>query len=309
MKSAYVEMNEDCNLRCVFCSRGDRKGSRTVDEIKGLLKTYREEGYEKALLTGGEPFLHQGLAELVEYADSLGFRVAIQTNGTLVTPERVRAIRDAGVNQVVFSIHSHLPVMEDRIMRGEGVLEKQLAGIRAAHEAGVDSSITTLALRPNYRLFPEIFTFFINELDFVNHFTINFVDPIGRSADNSWVVPRLSEVEPFLMGALMALKRANKTFRVERVPLCYMLEFAEYGTEMRRMWTREPVVVHRDNRSDSYVKGYFEREYVYGQNCESCWLKAICPGLDVHYAEVHGTDEVYPIFVEPEVITRRSGED
>ena len=309
MKSAYIEVIEDCNLRCVFCSRGDAKGTRPPEEVKALLDKYSRDGYKKAILTGGETLLYPELEGLVEYGSSLGFDVAVQTNGVFADKKKTKALKKAGLDQLIFSIHSHIPIMVDRIMKGKGVLEKQLAGLRNANDAGLVTPVTALVLRPNYRILPSFFKFMTKNYPFVEHYTLNFVDPIGRSKDNNWVVPKLSEVEVFLAKSLLILKNSGKTFRVERVPLCYLLEFAEYNTELRRIWSKEPAIIHRERESISYTDGYFDYEYVRGDACEFCQLRGICPGVDKHYAEVHGTDELYPVFADPDIILKDAGED
>lgn len=309
MRSVYIEVIESCNLNCVFCSRGDKQGSHPTKKLKKLLKKYKGDGYKKAILTGGEPLLNEDLEELIAYAFSIGFDVAIQTNGTLLTEEKARTFKKAGLDQMIFSIHSHIHKMEDELMNGKGVLEKQIEGLKMAHDAGLFTPVTTLILKQNYKILPKFFEFMINEHPYVHHFTLNFVDPIGRSEKNASVVPKFNDIEPHLARALLILKKANKTFRVERVPICYMLEFAEYSTELRRMWTKEPAAVHRDKESISYTDKYFEVEYVRGDACKACWINHICPGIDIHYAEIYGTGELYPVFIEPEKILRDAGED
>ena len=311
MRIAYVEITRDCNLGCIFCSvAGTEKVVHGVRELEDFLRRQEERGFEKVLITGGEPLLSQELERLVRYALSLGFReVSIQTNGTLMSKEKARSLKEAGVDQVVFSIHSHLPLMVDRIMKGKGVLKKQLTGLVNAYEAGLVTCVTVVITRQNYRILPSFLGFMVENYPFVKHYTLNFVDPVGRSEGRKEIVPKYSELEPFLLSTLLLLENAGKSFRVERVPLCYMTEFAEYSTELRRIVTEEPNVVKRRGEGIIHVKNYFEREYVYGEACSQCWLKAVCPGVKDGYAELYGTDELYPVFIRPEAIISRAGED
>ena len=46
------------------------------------------------LFSGGEPCLRPDLVELMSYARRAGMRVVLSTNGTLITPERARAVMD-----------------------------------------------------------------------------------------------------------------------------------------------------------------------------------------------------------------------
>jgi len=312
VKNTYLEVTESCNLDCLFCSVKDRGYgvSHSLEESKEFLDDCIRDGYKKVMITGGEPLLYPELVGIVKYASGLGFEdVTIQTNGTLIGAGEASDLKAAGVTQVIFSIHSHLPSVVDTMMVGKGVLEKQLRGLDSVYGAGIETFITTVITTKNYRMLPEFFRFITRRAPYVEHYTLNFVDPVGRSEGNQAVVPRVSEVEPFLIESLIFLSKADKTFRVERVPLCYMLEFAEYSTELRRISTKEPIMVKRGERFEGYGEGYIKREYVRSEACNHCWLKGVCPGLKEGYADIYGTKELYPVFLEPEKILERAGKD
>lgn len=311
MKNAYLEINLECNLRCKFCSVGTREPrTESMEDIKAFLEKAQKTGHGKVVITGGEPLGDERLEQIVACADDVGIgEVCIQTNGTLMTPEKAEGLREAGLKQAVFSIHSHLPEVEDELMGGEGVLERQLEGLQNAHDAGMFCFVTLVITEDNYRQMRDFFKFMVEEYPFVEHFTLNFVDPVGRADANEDVVPRVSEVEPFLASALMLLERSGKTFRVERVPLCYLLEFAEFNTELRRIVTPEINRVRRDREVDAFTKEYFEDGYEYGEACDHCWIKPVCPGFNRDYTEIYGTSEAYPIFIDPERIVERTGAD
>jgi cyclic pyranopterin phosphate synthase len=91
---------------------------------------------EKVRITGGEPLLRPGLADLVRRISSLGLEVALTTNGSLLR-DQAENLREAGLSRVTVSldaldsnIHS---VMTDSAIPVEDVLD----GIDAAREAGL----------------------------------------------------------------------------------------------------------------------------------------------------------------------------
>ena len=72
-----------CNLRCLGCDTFfDEYTVRTPEEIASEA---RDSGARWAILTGGEPALHD-LSRLVDHLHRVGLRVAIETNGTLLLP-------------------------------------------------------------------------------------------------------------------------------------------------------------------------------------------------------------------------------
>jgi Fe-coproporphyrin III synthase len=75
-----------CNLTCVHCyssSAPHLKAELSLSKLKSFLEEAALEGYNAISLSGGEPFLYAGLAELLVHAKSLGFYNAVTTNGML----------------------------------------------------------------------------------------------------------------------------------------------------------------------------------------------------------------------------------
>ncbi len=74
-----------CNLACSFCDTDYTSGREryTVDELVVLIQAERSDGL--VVLTGGEP-LRQNIVPLAEVLIRLGYRVQIETNGTLYLP-------------------------------------------------------------------------------------------------------------------------------------------------------------------------------------------------------------------------------
>ena len=93
-----IEITTRCNLRCKYCTVGVPTQKRIIhlslDTVKGYLKTLFEiVDYVNSLeFTGGEPFLHESLPEMIEsymeYSDRFG-QFLIVTNGTVKPSERL----------------------------------------------------------------------------------------------------------------------------------------------------------------------------------------------------------------------------
>ena len=311
MKISYVELTTVCDLQCGFCSLGGRKSvNPTFESIQSFIKTSYKAGAGKLMFTGGEPYLHPRFEELIRYARDLGFKeIAMQTSGFGLSRKKLNAFKEAGLVQAIFSIHSHIPAIEDEIMNGKNVLEKQLKNLVYSQEAGLVTFVTIVLTKQNYMTLLDYFKFMVENYPFVCHYTLNFVDPIGSAEGKPELVPKYSEVELYLIRSLAFLEKSEKSFRVERIPLCYRLEFAEYSTELMRIVTKEVNLARRVLEFEAYTDDYFRSRYTHGPVCDSCCLKALCPGVDNGYADIYGTDELYPIFMNPELIVRRVGED
>lgn len=94
--SGIFELTPLCNLDCKMCYvhlTSEQMGNKTplsVEQWKSLMKEAVDHGMMYATLTGGECLLYPGFDEVYLYLQSLGVRVALITNGLLLTSERIR---------------------------------------------------------------------------------------------------------------------------------------------------------------------------------------------------------------------------
>lgn len=88
----HVHPTRACNLACAHCyseSSPQQRGALAVAPLLDALGRLREEGYEIVSISGGEPFVYDGLLPLARGAAALGFRVHLITNGILVSEARL----------------------------------------------------------------------------------------------------------------------------------------------------------------------------------------------------------------------------
>jgi hypothetical protein len=89
---------------------------------------------------------------------------------------------------------------------------------------------------------------------------------------------------------------------VEKVPLCYMTDFAWASTETRKIVKGEERIVHFLDRKQTVRQT--EWEHVYSAACDVCTLRTICGGL---FDRGRGYDpaELSPVFVSREAIVQK----
>ncbi len=102
----YLEIGNICNKNCSFChgtSRAPRQMS--FDEFSSIARKIRHLTDYLYLHLMGEPLCHPELAEFINYASSLGYKVAVTTNGTLI-PVKKEALLGAKPYKINISLHS-----------------------------------------------------------------------------------------------------------------------------------------------------------------------------------------------------------
>jgi radical SAM protein with 4Fe4S-binding SPASM domain len=181
-----IALTYRCNLACRFCyaSCGCRKDEAAAElgtgEFERILGIIRHEAEVRSVsFTGGEPTLRADLEELVAHAKSLGFWVNLITNGTLLSTERVAALKTAGLDSAQVSIEAGEAALHDRIVAHDGAFDRSLAGIRALLAAGirVHTNTTISALNRDHL---EGILDGVESLG-LKTFSMNLLMPAGRS--------------------------------------------------------------------------------------------------------------------------------
>lgn len=99
-----------CNLKCRQCNiveTNSRLEMMSLDEVKKVAANMKKIGGGIVLLTGGEPFMHPELPQIVEAFVKQGLNVRLQTAGThYATEEKLRACYEAGARDINVSVDS-----------------------------------------------------------------------------------------------------------------------------------------------------------------------------------------------------------
>ncbi len=139
-----ISVTDRCNLRCVYCMPEEgvalmsHSDILTYEEIYTVAKVAAGLGINKVRLTGGEPLVRLGLADLVKMLAGIkGIDdLSLTTNGILLA-QHAAALKKAGLRRVNISLDTLKPEKFRRITRC-GELEDTLKGIEAAHAVGLE---------------------------------------------------------------------------------------------------------------------------------------------------------------------------
>lgn len=149
-----------CNLSCIHCY-ASADGQRSPEEMdtaagEAFIRDLADFGVPVILFSGGEPLLRKDLFELARLARELGIRVALSTNGTLITDRIAGEIKQIDFAEVGISLDG-TGANNDRFRGRNGAFEAALAGIRNCIALGLRVSLRLTITRFNYREIPAIF--------------------------------------------------------------------------------------------------------------------------------------------------------
>ena len=151
---------KQCNLSCVHCyaSAIRSKSAGEMDTAAGeaFIRDLAAFNVPVILFSGGEPLMRSDLFDLAMLAREQGIRVALSTNGTLISKETSRRIKDIGFAEVGISLDG-IGDNNDKFRGHKGAFDDALTGIRNCVAEGLRVSLRLTITRRNYQEIPAIF--------------------------------------------------------------------------------------------------------------------------------------------------------
>jgi AdoMet-dependent heme synthase len=141
-----------CNLTCTHCfiscsPENNTFGSLDIDSIKPHLDASRGLGVKEYYFTGGEPFLHPQIVEIIALTLSYG-PVTVLTNGTVMTPTLVNALSVAA-QDALYSLEfrvslDHFDAALNDTIRGAGSYRLAMRGLSRLASGGFLPIVTAM---------------------------------------------------------------------------------------------------------------------------------------------------------------------
>jgi len=176
-------ITRQCNLKCVHCYNDSGVGKEfndiTTDKAKSVLDDLAQLGVPSVLFSGGEPLMRPDLFELIQHAGRAGLRTVISTNGTLITADTAKRIKDGGVSYVGISLDG-VGDINDKFRGVNGAFERAVEGIRNCMAVGARVGLRLTLTRRNVQDLERLFDFF--EADSIERACFYHLVPSGRGA-------------------------------------------------------------------------------------------------------------------------------
>lgn len=126
-----AEVTYACPLHCVFCYNPvdytQHGPELTTQEWIKVLRDARAAGSVQCGFSGGEPLVRNDLETLVAEAHQLGFYTNLLTSGIGFTPERAKALKEAGLDHVQLSFQDSTRELNDFLSHTKTFALKQKA--------------------------------------------------------------------------------------------------------------------------------------------------------------------------------------
>jgi predicted dehydrogenase/MoaA/NifB/PqqE/SkfB family radical SAM enzyme len=275
-----------CNQDCPFCSANETSANvLTSDVMLRRIARAARKGVRYLSFGGGEPTLSKDLIHYVRAASRLGIKdIELVTNGVLLDGvEKVRPFREAGLNRAFVSLHGHDELVSRRATSKVGDHARTVRAIDALIDCGVDTEINHVISAINHPYLPRFARFVADRWRRRVGVSFAFVTPQFKALDTGELVPRISEVVPYLRRAMRTLIERDTPFTVgsrQGIPPCFLGEYTPWSD-----------VVHVAARA----RAEDEPQKVRAPACERCRFTRVCMGVWKPYAARYGLDELVPV--------------
>jgi MoaA/NifB/PqqE/SkfB family radical SAM enzyme len=130
-----------CNIDCGYCNEYDKVSPPvpTADMLRRIDKL-AELGTSVVAFSGGEPMLHPDLETLIARIRSHGMMAGLITNGYLLSPKKIQALNEAGLDYMQISIDNVEP--DEVSKKSLRLLDKKLQWL--AEHAAFDININSV---------------------------------------------------------------------------------------------------------------------------------------------------------------------
>ncbi len=238
--AVQFELTSGCNQRCIFCynvwkglcSKQDSIMLSKDEQLKVIDKIIENEIFD-IIFSGGEPLLINWLEELIEKCSKAKMYTTLITNAILMTSERAKSLKKAGLKDMQISIHHYDKEISDKLTKMPGSYEKSIKGIKnALNIFGIEGvNINMVALPETYK---EVYRMaeFLHSLG-VGFFSVGTPSATGEmEKDKDLVINKKMFLEIYNQ-----LRKAKKDFSLRvgfsgGFPLCLLPEVNKEIIEM-----------------------------------------------------------------------------
>lgn len=290
-----------CSNHCIFCRPLGEDSRKTLEQVAQMekeiysdIEKFREIGYERIEVSGGDPVDYDKLPELIAAIRKKGFKwVRISTHGVRFANNNfLNKLLKHKIDVFRIPLYGATADIHDSVTRIKGSFDKTVLGIKNIKEKSKDSKLLliSLVLKQNMKDLTQIFDL-IHDLGCDDmYFSPVFIS----NGDYSYYLPY--RVQTYLFRKL--IRHASKrglSLRLRDVPFC-VLGFDNDFTEN----TMRPAHLGDKSRIPEYQRTSFAdvpsyRLKMHVEACKQCVVVHKCAGFLVNDVVRYGVKSLKPI--------------
>lgn len=194
MKQISIEIIHKCPNKCIHCSSySDINCTLMIQtkKVKELIDSVVTLDTKVLSISGGEPFLHLGLLDIVQYAKDREVNVYIYTSGISLNDKGqaqsvdlklLQKLYEAGVDKIIFDLPAIDETIYNQFMGTSGYQKFVFESIRKVQSEGIFSEIHFVPTKLNVEEIPRVMEF--AEQEGIDRVSFLGLVPHGRATQN-----------------------------------------------------------------------------------------------------------------------------
>lgn len=273
-------MAHTCNLYCLYCHNPPDGKRQDPLKTAALIKTAGVKAV--SLEGGGEPTAGTDFFNWIKALKAAGVKnFMLSTNAVALSDRAFCRKAAADIDFFTVNFPSHRAEIYAKVTRSIK-FQMALKGLANIKAAGAEEKLRFFHIisSENYRQLPEFALWTAANFPRAAFVNFTFVRNKGRALKAPGIVPRYTQVSPFIKLALANLKLKGRKAVVQNMPLCALEKFEGFSFEFQR-WRRGDRVL------EDGIAPKARRPA-----CSRCSLKPACCGARPDYLKVHGGGEL-----------------
>lgn len=269
LKELSIEIIRRCPNNCVHCSSLSDERCSEIMEYERFVSVVKDAvnlGAKVICLSGGEPFLHSRIVDMIEFVHSLGLDSYVYTSGIIFDVQKQRAPLDNNVlraivgkvTKLIFNIEAGAAHTYDMVMGTRGCFEKMKQSVTMANDLSILTEAHFVPMKLNINEVEET----VSLCKELNISKISFLRLVlhGRAQQNEQRIALSREEFLRLQADLEALqKKSNLDIRIG-VPLstdvsCHKCEAANGKLNIKYDGNVFPCEVFKNGRVQLRLRG------------------------------------------------------
>lgn len=290
----YIQVNRHCNNACHFCSNPSNWNNITYERGIELLDDFKNKNYYWVIFTWWEPTLSPDLPKWIKHSKNIGLQNRMISNWMMCSnPDFVKRLADSWLELVHFSVYSCYEKVHDFLTDTPWSWLKLMKSITNALNNWIRVQINTVINHYNENHLDKTVVFLTKHFPNIRHFVWNNLDPemMRKTKTALTTLPNFDNFKLSLKRAMDYLNSTWRSFRAEKMPLCYIRWYEWSSTETRKIVKNEERIVHfLDFREEIHETDFYHEKL---PECSNCDLNSICSGIYEH-KKYYDYVKVYP---------------
>lgn len=277
----YLQITRICNHKCIFCSNPSNGNFLSLSEIEDSVKILKKEWFNSIIITWWEPTIHPNFIDVVNIIKNNWIEARVITNGYLFSKtENVKQIKDAWINIVHLSVYTYKKELNDKIREYPWAFDQMVKAIINLKKYWITTQITSVITKYNQDHLDKTVKFIKKLNPNISHFVRNVMDP--EMMPKKWkdkkdeILPDLEKAGNSLVQIFKYLESIWNTFRVEKMPLCFIPWYEWANTECRKIVKDEKRYVRFLDFREKINESWRDFQHWLLDDCKNCILNEIC---------------------------------